>query len=407
MRILIVAIEAERWGPARLPQALRAAGVAVAALCPRNNPLAASGYLDRCYVLSETRSSGRMAAQLAAAIASWSPQLIVPADEQVVALLHALVRHGPSAEGLDAAALAIITDSLGPPDKFDAMLMKSHTQALARRLGVRVPKGGTIVSANQAIALASDIGYPVYLKTSFSWAGSGAVLCQDSDALVAAMAPATSRLAWAKTWLRRRLHRDWYPTGTPTDVQQAIAGTPAMYCAVAWRGQVLAGFAGIKRKTRTPNGPSTTVCLGPHPEMAQAVEKMVGGLDATGFIAFDFMIEEATGQLFLLECNPRPNQVCHLGACVGVDLALALADVLEKAGASENSGTLIATHEATVTLFPQHWQGNLPGAAPPGVEVDVPWDDPGLLRFISSNCPAAGAALGLMVRPELNARFDG
>ena len=192
MRILIVAIEADRWGPARLPRALRAAGMSVAVLCPANNALAATGFLDRWYPLSETRSSGRMVSQLAGAIASWQPQLIVPADEQVVALLHFLVRRGPSADGLDAAALRLLIDLLGPPDRFDAMLLKSDTLTLARRLGVRVPEGGTVRSVDEATALAAEISYPIYLKTSFSWAGQGAVLCHDADELTAAMASSTS-----------------------------------------------------------------------------------------------------------------------------------------------------------------------------------------------------------------------
>jgi hypothetical protein len=216
--------------------------------------------------------------------------------------------------------------------------------------------------------------------------------------LAAALVSTTRPLAPLKAWIRRRLHRDWYPTGTPTDVQRAIAGTPAMYCAVAWHGQVLAGFAGIKRKTRMPNGPSTTVCLGPNAKMAQAVETMVRGLGATGFIAFDFMIEAVTGHVYLLECNPRPNQVCHLGVRIGVDLAEALAS------ASENLRTQTATCEAMITLFPQQWQGSTPGIVPPEADVDVPWDDPGLLRFISSVCPKAGAALGLMERPDRTTR---
>ena len=49
-----------------------------------------------------------------------------------------------------------------------------------------------------------------------------------------------------------------------------------------------------------------------------------------------------------------------------------------------------------VTLFPQAWQGSGSGGNVPASDVDVPWDDPGLLRFVTAACPAAGIAIGLV-----------
>src|SRR5579871_1435545 len=93
--VLIVAIEDGRWGAARLPAALAGAGLRVAALCAAGNPLAVTRHIEHRFDLPAGRSSRRMADRIAAAIAAWRPALIVPADEQVVALLHFLVRKGP------------------------------------------------------------------------------------------------------------------------------------------------------------------------------------------------------------------------------------------------------------------------------------------------------------------------
>ena len=172
--VLIVAIEAGRWGPARLPRTLRQAGLSVAALCPRDNPLAATRHIARLYALPNTHSCRQMAGRLAHAIADCRPRLIVPADERTVAFLQTLVRRRGARGGLSPDALGIIAASLGPVEQFDAMLLKSHTLDLARRLGVRVPPGGTVASAAEAGQLAKRIGYPVYLKVSFGWAGAGA-----------------------------------------------------------------------------------------------------------------------------------------------------------------------------------------------------------------------------------------
>jgi predicted ATP-grasp superfamily ATP-dependent carboligase len=61
--------------------------------------------------------------------------------------------------------------------------------------------------------------------------------------------------------------------------------------------------------------------------MARASQTMIAALGATGWIGFDFL-PDADGKRVLIECNPRPIPVCHLGGSVGVDLAGALAALL-------------------------------------------------------------------------------
>jgi D-alanine-D-alanine ligase-like ATP-grasp enzyme len=383
MKILMVAIEAGRWGPSRLPREFKAAGVPVAALCPADNALAATRFLDRYYPLPATRSSRRVARHLAAAIADWQPQLLVPADEQTVAMLHALVRRGPSRRGLDAAALALVVNSLGSPEQFDAMLFKTRTLELAAALGVPVPRGATVDPATDPAALAEEIGYPLFVKRSFSWAGQGVTLCNNPVELNAALAaPRDSRLASLKQCLRRLLHRDWYPVATPIDVQQAINGTPAMYCVAAWQGRIVAGFAGMKEKTLSATGPSTVVRLCEHTAMAAAAATMVHAFNASGFLSFDFAIDRETGVPYLLECNPRPAQAGHLGDRVGADLAAALAVAMSGGAVRAAQGS------AEIVLFPQEWQRNPTYEAPQGAEIDIPWDDPALLDYMLAHIPA-------------------
>ena len=77
MDVLIVAIEQGRWGPARLPSALKDAGLSVAALCPAGNAVAATDYLDRRFKLPATRSSRSLAVALASAIDAFFYGLVV------------------------------------------------------------------------------------------------------------------------------------------------------------------------------------------------------------------------------------------------------------------------------------------------------------------------------------------
>jgi hypothetical protein len=390
MNILMIAIEEGRWGPARLARPLREAGFRVAALCPINNPLARTRFVERRFDLVDPRSSKRLEVGLAAAMRAWRPRLIVPADEQVVAWLHTVIRRG--AGELDPGMLAVIHASLGATERLDAMLMKSHTLRLARELGVRTPCGATVsgsTAALEAVTEAADrIGFPLYVKTSFSWSGLGVRLCENradlQDAMAAVRPPGVRPI---RDLLKRLAHRDWYPTDTAIDLQRAVDGEPAMFCAVAHGGKMLAGFAGFAARNLSANGPSSMVRLGHNAEMASASATMIRALGASGFIAFDFMIEARSGAAYLLECNPRPSQVGHLGSRVGVDLCGALAAALRGAPAMETT----PNGETTVALFPQEWLRDPSGIADLESAPDAPWDDPELLRAMIAAGPALAA----------------
>ena len=372
--VLIFAIEAGRFGPARLPQNLEAVGVRVATLCPADNVLARTDHASRHFALPPTRSGPRMARALAGAIAEARPRLIVPADEQAVVLLQGFAR-GDCARVLGEAARLLIAGSLGPLDRLEAMLYKSATLALARETGVRVPEGQTVASAAEAQRAAADLGYPVYVKHSFGWAGQGVVLCEGPDAVAAAVGEA-AQPAGMKALVRRLLGRDWYPAQSPVDVQKAVAGRPAMYCALAWQGQMVGGFAGEALRTISATGPSCEVRIGPDAAMAEASARMIAALGCTGWIGFDFMVPDDGGAPVLLECNPRPIQVCHLGYRIGVDLSAALARLL--AGEAPPAQPLAPTRSLDLVLFPYALDG---AELREGVLGDIPATDPGLMAY--------------------------
>jgi hypothetical protein len=376
--ILIVSFEDERWGIIRLVKPLEEAGFAVAALAPPNDALTLTSYLKRHYALDDLKNARRIEAALAEAMRDWRPSFVIPGDERAVAFLHALLRRAEKGERLplDARSLSTLAASLGDANHHNSLLMKSETVALARRLALRTPESASASSTQEAEALALRIGFPVYVKQSFSWAGQGVIRCdtpQDVANAFASMQPRGGSLLYAGA--RRLLRRDWYPVGSKIDIQQAIAGTPAFFAAFAWKGRMLAGFAGFVERSSSANGPSCVVRLAAHEEMAQASSALIAATRATGFIGFDFMIEDATGDAYLLECNPRPVQVCHLGARIGVDLSAALATAMQ--GGATACPT--AEGEEIVALFPQEWRRDPAALADfPGF-VDAPLNDPALL----------------------------
>jgi hypothetical protein len=404
MNILIVGFDSQRWGSARLVKALGVAGFRVAALCAGDNPLAKTRYLDRHFPLRDVLSSRHFESRLARAMAEWDPELVIPADERAIACLHALVRRVMSggASCLSTEQLGIVIDSFGDPAQYDATLLKSSTLRLARKLGLRVPDGKTVSSADAAVSAAATIGFPVYVKTSFSWAGQGVSFCRNTSEVAAAVTLARPR-SWIRlrSLLKRVMHRDWYPTETAIDVQRSIAGKPAMYAAVAIQGRMVAGFAGITQQTCAANGPSSIVWIGADAEMQRISAAMIRALGATGFIAFDFMIDEVTGEIYLLECNPRPIPVCHLGSRIGVDLCAAL-----KAALSGGNHLPAADVEGeTITLFPQEWQRNPDGVVKTGNYIDIPLDDPRLLRAMVNSFDSAALATAPAEEPVANRSF--
>jgi len=78
---------------------------------------------------------------------------------------------------------------------------------------------------------------------------------------------------------------------------------------------------------------------------------LIKHFEYTGFIEFCFMVEEATGFAFLLECNPRPTQITTLGNYAGVDLCQALFAELNGGTDRPPSSLRIGT---VVAIFPKN-----------------------------------------------------
>ena len=379
MTILLVAFESGRWGPARLPAALAKAGFKAAALCPNDNALAHTAFLSEYFQLNDVHSSRKLEQRLCEVMKTIRPKLIIPCDERTVAYLHSLVRQPCASSRLGNEIMDIIRVSLGDPKRFEALLLKDQTLELAREHAIATPESKTVCSPQTAIEAAREIGFPVFLKRSFSWAGEGVVRCDTEEQIERAFEKLCKkrRLALLRRLAKRLVHRDWYPADSRIQVQKCIKGESALYCGVAWNGKMLAGFAGIRKGTVGVNGPSTHVWIGHHEAIQQASQTMIKALGATGFIGFDFMIESRTGKVFLIECNPRPVQVNHLGVRIGVDLCAALAKEIS-GQFSANPG--FADRSERIAIYPAAKLGQ--NAEMSADYLDAPYDDPPLMKFM-------------------------
>lgn len=375
----MIANDSERWGPARLPEPMSKADVEVAVLCPTDNPLSQSSFASRHYSLDKLQSWRTFGLAFGKAMTDWKPDLVVPCDEMVVAMLHYfLKRPRLAARYLDARQLSTLRYSIGNIDRLDAMLLKHQTRLLAESLGLAVPRSQLVKSHVEAQNVAASFGFPVFLKSSFSWAGQGSSRCDNSEQVRTVFESLRPKTSWVKTAAKCVLARDWYPSESDIEVQKAIAGESVMYSVAALGGKMLGGLFASRVAKVSANGPSTTVAIGEHPECRWMVEKMIAAMGASGFLAFDFMKCQSTGKVFLLECNPRPNQILHLGHRVGSDLCQALADGLH--GRSQPARS--PTSGAVVPLFPQTWLHDELSALADVSTLDVPKNDPKLLDIM-------------------------
>lgn len=405
MRVLVFCVDRNWTGIARLPHALADAGFDVACLCDPHSWIARTRYLARRYDLPTSHLGEALFAALAAAIRDWRPVRLVPGDEDAVRFMQRIVTLADSGTmEVDGEVLAVVRASLGDKTTYAATLSKHATQQVAQRLGIVTPESHIVNGTAQALDFAAAHGYPVVLKKAHGSAGSGVRVCPDRNTLerttvewldpqrrfpFSPQARAALRRGDLVPALKRiardlvEQHRPLAPgTGeTTVIVQRYIEGMPAMFACVANEGRVLAGIAGLKLSVHPPvTGPASVVRLKHAEELAAAAGSMIREYGFNGFASFDFILEKNTNIAHLIECNPRPVPILHLGPRAGADLCAAWHAALAGAPAAAPE---YATQELTVTLFPQELLRD-PVFADLRTDLhDIPHDDPELLDALS------------------------
>jgi hypothetical protein len=159
-------------------------------------------------------------------------------------------------------------------------------------------------------------------------------------------------------------------------------------------GRVAGWFASIKERSVTPFGASIMRKLMNPPDMADIVQNISAATGFHGLCGFDWILDEASGRVVVLEFHPRaPSGFCW-GRYAGVDVPAALRDLLSGCPAE-----LRAPHSAgqlargpLCCYFPAHFWWALTEQRSdlkhwlPGTNAvswrNVPFDDPKLLSGV-------------------------
>ena len=251
-------------------------------------------------------------------------------------------------------------------------------------MGVRVPKTEVIANRTDLKKWANRFGFPAVLKANGTSGGEGVRIVHTLEEAIKALrklqAPPLLTRAVKRALIDRDLTLIWpllLRRRSIVNAQALVPGREATTLVACWNGTVLASlhFEVINKEGAT--GPASVLRLVENPVMSAAAEKMVRRLNLSGLHGFDFMLEEQTGNAYLIELNPRTAQVGHLTLGPGRDLPAALCTAL--------SGGLVreapkVTENNAITLFPNEWLRNSASAFLRSGYHDAPWEEPELLR---------------------------
>lgn len=359
---------------------LNNAGYTVDAVCLPRHPLLTTRAARQTYTyrgLAPLQS-------VEAAIAASRPDLVIPADDLAAMHLHALYQRDADRGRKSEFLCSVIKRSLGAPSSFPMVYDRTRFLETAQEEGIRVPKSEVLTDIHQARAWAAQASFPAVLKSNGSSGGVGVKIVHTREEAERAfrslqapplMARAAKRaltdgdmsLVWPSL-LRKR---------ASVNAQGFVAGREASSTFACWNGKVLAGlhFEVLNKTERT--GPASVIRLIENLEMSTAADKIAGRLNLSGMVGLDFMLEEQTGNAYLIEINPRATQVGHLALGPGRDLPAALYAALT--GETIREAPKV-TENKVIALFPPEWKRNPDSAYLRSGYHDVPWEEPELVR---------------------------
>lgn len=351
MRVLMVSRARDWLGPPRLASSLAAAGAATSFLADEGSMLSRLRHADHRFVWSA--HAARHLQDLEQAIDIAIPDRLLPADEPAALWLREVHDQADTPTPLRT----LIERSLGNPEHFASCGDKLAVTRLAAANHLATPITQALDKDADAGPFVHRHGWPVVVKSRRGFAGIGVYPCASLRDLRHAL---------------RNCPRDGGRL-----IQQFCEGMTWMTAFVAERGRVLGQLCFAKeRQHPEPIGPSTIVRCEVDPEMQGATQSLVQALGYSGFGSIDYLCSR-DGRRLLLEFNPRPVPVCHLGKRLGVDLAAAYVDGVPRDNAAACTGTRIA-------LFPQELRRDSSGAGLAGCIHDVPHDEPELLAALSA-----------------------
>ncbi|MGO8718117.1 MAG: hypothetical protein ACLQMO_02720 [Acidobacteriaceae bacterium] len=362
--------------------AFHSIGAQVDLACPTDHPAFSTHAIQHRY-----RYHGVTARQsFRTAILASQPDIVIPCDDVAMRHLHRLYAAASEAEDKNSSSICrLLQVSMGDPTSYPITESRDKFMALVREAGVRIPETETVTSAGQVEQWQSQHGFPAVLKADGTSGGEGVKIVHTLPQALRAYKTLRAPLATVVAAKRTLIDRDsncivpWLMQHQrEVSIQKFVAGPDANLAVACWRGEVLASIDVEVLQTWKPKGPATIVRLRQDGERLTEVRKIVRALKFTGLCGFDFMIDAAKGDAYLIEMNARATQTCTLPLGPQRDLISSLCAALT--GQLFSAPPLPLTGD-TIALFPAAWHGDTSSDLFQSSYLDLPKDEPDLVKL--------------------------
>jgi hypothetical protein len=301
---------------ARLALVLAKAGCEVSAVCSTHgHPLLKTRVLQRAY----TYSALRPLESLIRAIEETAPDIIIPCDDRGVRHLHELFAWAKTQNGSARGLANLIVRSLGSPESYPVVSARFDLLKLADEEGFRIPQTRSILESDDLKAWQAEHPFPWVLKADETWGGRGVRIVNTPEEAERFFLEVSRPFRFRRAVKRMFVNRDpfwfqpWWANRKPAVIVQShVQGRPANCGVVCWEGEVLACVAVEVVRAMGATGPASIVRVVNNSRIEGCAKRIAGRLRLSGFFGLDFMIEEGSGEPYLIEMNPRTTPVCHL-----------------------------------------------------------------------------------------------
>ena len=177
--------------------------------------------------------------------------------------------------------------------------------ALADELGIRCPPWATVEGAEQALAAAAEIGYPVLVRPSYVLGGRAMRVCYDDKQLRQAMAAVSGSV----------LVDRFVENAVEIDVDALCDGEDVYIAAVMQHVEE----AGVHSGDSSCVLPAQSLTLANALEVEHIVKRLAPALGVIGLLNLQLAIADST--VYVLEANPRASRTVPFASkAIGINL---------------------------------------------------------------------------------------
>jgi carbamoyl-phosphate synthase large subunit len=219
------------------------------------------------------------------------------------------------AAALERANVPILGTS---PDAIDLAEDRDRFKALIEKIGLKQPKSGIARSADQAIAIAKALGFPLVIRPSYVLGGRAMEIVHDETQLARYIAEAVVVSGKSPVLLDSYL-RD----AIEVDVDAIADGKDVFICGVMEHIEEAGVHSGDSACSLPPHSlrPASVA------EMEAQTKELARALDVVGLMNVQFAIQN--GDIYILEVNPRASRtVPFVAKVIGLPIAGMAAEVM-------------------------------------------------------------------------------